>query len=381
MERHSPACARCRRKVRSIRPKHTRQGIGTYLSVERGAVLPRRPPESDRTDLVPGWPISETKLPGSDRTRFGAELEKALAKTRCVQIRGLAGSGKSVVLRQAVEADLAKGPTLFLHSDRLSGNGWSSFATANGLSSAPLKDVLVEISALGSSTLFIDGIDRVTKEHQGIILDLVRTILKSPECDNWRIVHFSPRDTGIQPLRNWLGELLDASGIATVEVGSLDDDEAEALAQAKPPLRLLLFGLEPAKSIVRRPFFAKILAQTAAPTDSAPSFAPKSEGDLLEHWWLRGGFNVSGQDAILRQRALIELATLSGPKALAYRLPSIRRRHRRRTAPLTNIGRHHSRCYPRSYNPLCSRHLLRMGAVSCVHRQGAQLAGRPEGIR
>ena len=41
---------------------------------------------------------------------------------------------------------------------------------------------------------------------------------------------------------------------------------------------------------------------------SAPTFAPQSEVDLIENWWRRGGYNETGQSAIERQRALLDLA-------------------------------------------------------------------------
>jgi len=236
-----------------------------------------------------------------DRMALSGKLADLLAVSRFVQIKGLPGSGKSVVLRQRLEADLARGPVLFLKSDRLDGKGWSSFAASNGLSSVPLTNLLVDIGATGSNTLFIDGIDRIEKEHQSIVLDVLRAILRSPLLDDWKIV-VSLRDTGIEPLRNWLGNVMGAISVVTLDVGALDDHEAEGLAKAKPHLRSLLFGAPPVREIVRRPFFAKILDQTGS-----GGFQPQSEVDLLENWWVRGGYNADGQDALDRQRALIEI--------------------------------------------------------------------------
>jgi hypothetical protein len=92
-----------------------------------------------------------------ERAGLSAELE-AQPASRWVQIRGLPGSGKSVLLRRRAEDDFARGPVLFLKSDRLEGTGWGSFATANGISNPSLSDLLVELAATGSSTLYIDGI-------------------------------------------------------------------------------------------------------------------------------------------------------------------------------------------------------------------------------
>jgi hypothetical protein len=240
-----------------------------------------------------------------NRNALFAELESAVAQSRFVQIRGLPGSGKSVLLRQAAERALQRGPALFLKSDRLEGKSWTSFATAIGISNVPLPSLLAEIAATGSDTFYIDGIDRIEKEHQPIILDVLRSIFRAPFLKNWKVV-VSLRDTGIEPVRNWLGEFLNVTGVATVEVKALDENEAEELARAKPQLRRLLFGPARVSAIVRRPFFAKILSQNFTSDPAEAPFEPHSEVDLIERWWKRGGYNAAGQDAIDRQRAVIE---------------------------------------------------------------------------
>ena len=244
-----------------------------------------------------------------ERESVSAELDAKLANSRLIQIRGLPGTGKSVLLRQSVERAIDRGPVLFLKADQLEGRSWISFASTHGLSSAPLNHLLVEIGATGSAVLYIDAIDRIEKEHQPVVLDLLRMIVRSPLLDNWRIV-VSLRDTGIEPLRNWMGDLLDAAGVATVTVSALDDDEAKILVKAKPHLRGLLFGPPQVQEIVRRPFFAKVLNQNFIAEVGGSTFEPQSEVDLIDNWWLRGGYNAADQNAIERQRAILELAGL-----------------------------------------------------------------------
>ena len=243
-----------------------------------------------------------------ERPGLSAELEAKLVSSRWVQIRGLPGSGKSVLLRRRVEADLARGPVLFLESGRLAGTGWGSFATANGISNANLPDLLVELAATGSNTLYIDGIDRIEKQHQPIILDVVLAVMENPLLDNWRVV-ISLRDTGIEPLRNWLANVLAKTGIGTLEVKALDDEEAKLLAKAKPHLRPLLFGPKHVREIVRRPFFAKVLNQNFGSNAGDDAFQPQSEIDLIGNWWARGGYNADGKNALERQRAIVELGS------------------------------------------------------------------------
>ncbi len=255
------------------------------------------------------------------RTAVQAELEHFLNAGRFVQVRGLPGSGKSVLLRRRIEQELRRGPVLFLKSDRLEGRSWPAFATAMGLATTSLTDLLVEIAATGSATLYIDGIDRVEKQHQGVIVDMVRAILADPLLAAWKIV-ISLRDAGSEPVRTWLPNLFEKGRLATVDVQALGDDEAEVLAEGCPELRPLLFGTDPVRQIVRRPFFAKILSQALSVTDGQGNFAPASEVDLIENWWARGGFDAVEGDAILRQRAIIDLAAvrardLSQPIALS----------------------------------------------------------------
>jgi len=240
-----------------------------------------------------------------DRAPLLKKIDAALSGSRFVQIRGLPGSGKSALLRRIVQRDIEQGPVLFLKADQLEGRSWQGFATSQGLSGAPLSALLVDIAATGSPVLYIDAVDRVEKEHRPVVLDVLRTIMESPLLDNWRII-VSLRDSGIELVRNWMSELLDAVVSGSVTVEPLNDDESEILAKSKPHLRALLFGEDRVREIVRRPFFAKILDQSYVADPNAPP--PQSEVDLIENWWARGGYNASGQDAIGRQGAIIELA-------------------------------------------------------------------------
>lgn len=250
--------------------------------------------------------IDGTRL---DRLSLLENLDAKLRTARVVQVRGLPGSGKSVVVRRSVQRALEHGPVLFLKAEQLEGTSWISYAMSQGLTCAPVEQLLVEVGAAGTPILFIDAIDRIEKEHQPIILDVIRTIVESPLLDNWRVV-VSLRDTGIEVLRNWLGDFLDVLKVETLAVDQLSDEEAETLAEAKPHLGPLLFGSAQVQEIVRRPFFAKVLNQSYVADPSVPTFAPRSEVDLIENWWRRGGYNETGQSAIERQRELLDLASV-----------------------------------------------------------------------
>lgn len=245
------------------------------------------------------------------RASVSSRLDHARQKSRVVRISGLPGTGKSALLRTCVEAELGAGPVLFIKSGRLEGTSWTSFATANGLSGEPLAELLVEIAAVGSHTLFIDGIDRIEKQHRPIVVDLVREVLSNPLLDDCRIV-MSLRDSGIEPLRNWLGGALGGAAIETVEVGELNDVEARVLAVGKPHLKPLLFGPQAVREVVRRPFFAKVLDQNFNVGEEDNASVPQSEVGLIRNWWDRGGYDAEGQCAFDRQRAIVELGAIRG---------------------------------------------------------------------
>lgn len=256
-------------------------------------------------NLIPD-DIGGTQL---DRGKLIDTVDAKLEVARLVQVRGLPGSGKSVLIKRLVKRALAIGPALFLKAEQLEGTSWISYATSQGLSSTPLEQLLAEIGVTGTPILFIDAIDRVEKEQQPIILDVLHTIAQSPRLEDWRVV-VSLRDTGIEVLRNWLGNAIGALAIETVGLEQLSDEEAQILAAAKPHLKPLLFGSSQVRDIVRRPFFAKVLDQSYTADPSLLEFVPQSEVDLLENWWRRGGYNETGQDAIERRRTLLDLARI-----------------------------------------------------------------------
>lgn len=237
------------------------------------------------------------------RKSLEVELDTKLLNTRFLQITGLPGSGKSALLKQTAEKSLATGNILFLKSDQLTGNSWINYATQNGITPHNLEELLLEIKVTGTPTLFLDGIDRVEKQNRPIIEELVNTILNSQTLEDWKIV-VTLRDTGIEPLRNWLGHVLNKISVDTVQVNLLNEEESHELAVQFPNLRALLFGLPTVKDVIRRPFFARVMSAFTY----ASSFKPQSELELIQHWWARGGYNAIGQELVNRQSSLLELA-------------------------------------------------------------------------
>ncbi|WP_186183827.1 ATP-binding protein [Burkholderia gladioli] len=240
-----------------------------------------------------------------ERAHLRARIVTALADRPLVALRGLPGSGKSVMLRREVEAALARGPALLLKADRLTGGSWAQYANALGLEQRDPVPLLREIATVGTPTLFIDGLDRIDRTQRGIVVDLLATLEAQPELSDWRVLA-TLRDSSVEPVRTWLPRFFDGGRMTSIDVGALDDDEAEALAVARPALRTLLFGPEPVRTLVRRPFFAKVLDDP----DLASGTTPQSEIELMSRWWSRGGFDAQGTEARQRQRALLRLVRL-----------------------------------------------------------------------
>jgi hypothetical protein len=239
------------------------------------------------------------------RTAVIDKLSDALTHSRFVQITGEPGTGKSAVLRTIAESEAQNGFIFVLSEKRIEGNGWVGFSTANGLGCPSAATLLAEIAASSTPTLFIDGIDRiVAKPAQQVVADILRAIATVPACGNWRVIA-SVRDENIEHIRTWIpSEFLSKTGVISISVGPFDDDEAKQIAQVIPALAPLLSAIGPVSEIARRPFFLRVLAEGIERANGVAGEAPRSEIELIEAWWARGGYDATRADARLRQQVL-----------------------------------------------------------------------------
>lgn len=242
------------------------------------------------------------------------KLTDQIAAHRLTLIKGLPGTGKTVLLRDLVHELAAEGTTLFLTANRLSSRSWSEHARVIGLMTTSIEPLLIEVAATGHALLLIDGLDRIAPEQRPIVTDLFGQLLTNPTLSNWRVVA-TARDAGIEPLRNWVPPaLLAGSGVGYIDVENLTDEEARSLAESLPALQPLLIGAnERVRTLARRPFFAAVLARGFSQAAYPSGFAPQSEVDLVDAWWTRGGYDAHAPNALARQRGLIELAQRSAP--------------------------------------------------------------------
>lgn len=231
-------------------------------------------------------------------------IHSRLAVHRLVNISGLPGCGKSAVLKHCATEAAIRGSILFIKADRLVGTTWATFAAALGLRHLSPAQILTEISAAGTTILFVDGIDRVRPDQKGVITDLLKTIEADDSFSHWKVLA-SSRDQGLEAYRAWFPtSFYRGSGIGDVSVKPFSDKEAETLAAQRPHLRRLLFGPPAVREIARRPFFAAVLARSVASDDATP----QTEVDLIAAWWTRAGYDAPTESIPQRQRALLDLA-------------------------------------------------------------------------
>jgi hypothetical protein len=239
-----------------------------------------------------------------DRAALQQAVYERLGVSRVVNISGLPGCGKSVVLKRVAAEAAQRGPILFLKSDRLTGKSWMEFAAALGVKHRKLDDLLAEMGAAGTAMLYIDGIDRINPDQKRVILDILNAIETNPGLSDWRVLATS-RDQGLETYRAWFpATFYRGTQIGDVQVEPFNDDEAELLAKEKPGLHHLLMGAPSVKAIARRPFFAAVLARSFYDGTTEP----QTEADLINAWWARAGHDAPAEVVPQRQRALLDIA-------------------------------------------------------------------------
>jgi len=215
------------------------------------------------------------------RHELEALLLAAESQATVVEISGASGTGKSGLLRTAIEGRSAVSRILVLAPDRTPPGGWSVMRALFGIQ-ATADEFLSDLACDGGGYLCIDGLDRFRDNAQRkTVLDLLRAGLRCPGLT----VLFTARPGWEDEGAIWIGEEMfgQLSTRGRVNVDELDDDEAEALARAAPQLAPLLRPDHPAKPLARNLLKLRLLVRTRLNTAEAIS-----EAGLAKDWMASG---------------------------------------------------------------------------------------------
>ena len=260
----------------------TRAELVAWLASEKGLLV--EPARDMRLARQRFGDASDLALAAIDDSIAGVTVDRAarvaavadqLDTARFVEIKGRSGSGKSAILKALAEQERIEGRPLVLTPPRTPGGGWLTLSTHIGFKGTP-TEFLTELAASGCTTLFIDSLDRITDAGvQATIVDLLHGCASTP---GMRVAATVGYDFTAEQ-RAWIPEgLIAALGYGSVLIGTLDEDEASALADADPRLSQLLRNPN-AADLTRNLYLLRRLLGRAADA------LPLTEAALAVSWW------------------------------------------------------------------------------------------------
>jgi hypothetical protein len=255
----------------------------TVSSAPRLSVSRRTIEEISRHALEDiGLTVNGCRLLRSNRRReLEALLQAVEGQGGVVEISGPSGAGKSGLLRTVIDARGAMARVLVLAPDRTIAGGWPALRAELDIP-VSADEFLNDLASDGGGVLCIDGLDRFRDSaQQKTVIDLLRAALN---CTGVTVL-FTAQPGWEEEGARWLGEdiLSQISLRKCMSVEGLDDDEAEALAEAAPQLAHLLRSDHPAKLLARNPLKLRLLLSTRLKTSEAIS-----EAALAKDWHLSG---------------------------------------------------------------------------------------------
>jgi hypothetical protein len=242
------------------------------------------------------------------RTELIANALEKLTEASLIEIVGSSGVGKSAVLKTLVEHQQNEGQVLVISGDRITGTGWSSYASTLQLRQ-PLNKLLVALSGSSRPTIFIDGIDRIVDIGQrAVVNDLFRTLEEVPLSEDgsrhWTVV-FSAGEENLQDVYRWLN--WQALGKPRrLQVPELTKEELQSVVEHSPRLRPLL-SLNQLSPILKNPLMLRLLEHPRMLPNSENLPPVATEIEIGKVWWDRlvGNENsVSGRE---RKSSLLRL--------------------------------------------------------------------------
>lgn len=244
------------------------------------------------------------------RTELIVNALEKLSEASLIEIVGSSGVGKSAILKTLVEYQRGEVPVLVISGDRITGAGWSSYASTLQLTQ-PLNKLLIALSGSSRPTIFIDGIDRIVEiGKRAVVNDLLRTLAEVPLSEDgsrhWTVV-FSAREENLQDVYRWLnGQALALGKLIRLQVPELTAEELQNVIEHSPRLKPLI-SLNQLSPILKNPLMLRLLEDPRMLPNPEELPPVATEIEIGRVWWDRLVGNegsVSGRD---RKSSLLRL--------------------------------------------------------------------------
>jgi hypothetical protein len=242
------------------------------------------------------------------RTALIVDALEKLSEASLIEIVGSSGVGKSALLKTLVEHQRGEGPVLVISGDRITGAGWSSYASTLQLRQ-PLNKLLVALSGSSRPTIFIDGADRIVETgKRAVVNDLLRTLAEVPLSEDgsrhWTVV-FSAREENLQDVYRWLN--WQALGKPTrLQVPELTEEELQRVVESSPRLKPLL-SLSQLSPILKNPLMLRLLEDPRMLPNPGDLPPVATEIEISKVWWNRLVCNEGSVYGSDRKSSLLRL--------------------------------------------------------------------------
>ncbi len=253
------------------------------------------------------------------RIGYVDQAQVALEQDRVLHIVGMGGVGKSWVLKALARQLITESRIIVLRNGRIVPGGWMQMAHTIGCT-VSREELFNELGCSGGATLFIDNIDLIADSAEwATVTDLLLGVAKNA---GWRAVV-----TGGIGNEEWKANLPLAvrnTGIASLTIDPISDDETDVLSEGNQALARLLHGEHPARSIARNLFYLSRMIELGAekPENSA---GIATEMDLARLWWRYGGGRAedSGRLARLKVLRAIGVQVLASAGRIAFNVDDL----------------------------------------------------------
>src|SRR5450759_2033249 len=253
------------------------------------------------------------------RTELIDQAYAALQSHRTLHIVGAPGVGKSSIMKHLAQRLQPEGRIIVLRDGRIMPGGWLRMAHEIGCMVSQ-DELFNELGCGGGATLFIDNIDQVDEVGDWpTVNDLLTGVARNP---GWRAVF-----TGGVGNDDWKTRLPAEginTGVATLQVEAITDDETAILSEGNQALAIILSKDHPARGIARNLFYlSRMIELGAGQAEAAAGIA--TEIDLARLWWRYGGGRSEDDGRFARLKVLRAMGAqvLSHPGRVAFRVDDL----------------------------------------------------------